>query len=61
MIELYCIIYVLYYVFDFYFHPQTALHWAAKHGNMDLVKMLAGTYGANVNVKTVSKVNMFLI
>ncbi|XP_016663542.1 ankyrin repeat domain-containing protein SOWAHC isoform X2 [Acyrthosiphon pisum] len=30
----------------------TALHWAAKHGNMDLVKMLAGTYTANVNAKT---------
>ncbi|XP_025425367.1 ankyrin repeat domain-containing protein SOWAHB isoform X4 [Sipha flava] len=30
----------------------TALHWASKHGNMDLVKMLAGTYGANVNAKT---------
>ncbi|XP_022165647.1 ankyrin repeat domain-containing protein SOWAHB isoform X3 [Myzus persicae] len=30
----------------------TALHWAAKHGNMDLVKMLAGTYNANVNAKT---------
>ncbi|XP_050521383.1 ankyrin repeat domain-containing protein SOWAHB isoform X2 [Daktulosphaira vitifoliae] len=31
---------------------KTALHWAAKHGHMDLVKMLAGTYGANVNDKT---------
>lgn len=39
------------------FFFQTALHWAAKHGNMDLVKMLAGTYTANVNAKTVSKTN----
>ncbi|XP_025190538.1 ankyrin repeat domain-containing protein SOWAHB isoform X3 [Melanaphis sacchari] len=31
---------------------STALHWAAKHGNMDLVKMLAGTYSVNVNAKT---------
>lgn len=30
----------------------TGLHWAAKHGNMDMVKLLAGTYQAHVNVKT---------
>jgi len=30
----------------------TALHWAAKHGNLDMVKMLAGTYQAHVNVKS---------
>jgi len=30
----------------------TALHWACKHGNLDLVKLLAGTYQANVNVKS---------
>ena len=30
----------------------TALHWAAKHGNMDLVKLLAGNYGVPVNVKS---------
>ena len=33
---------------------QTGLHWAAKHGNDALVKMLAGTYKADVNAKTVS-------
>ena len=29
----------------------TALHWAAKHGNNDLVKLIAGTFKAQVNVK----------
>uniref|UniRef100_A0A8D8YKV6 Ankyrin repeat domain-containing protein SOWAHC n=1 Tax=Cacopsylla melanoneura TaxID=428564 RepID=A0A8D8YKV6_9HEMI len=36
-------------------HPfmgYTALHWAAKHGNTDLVKLIAGTYQADVNVRT---------
>lgn len=46
--------YDCYLILDFIFIFKTALHWAAKHGNMDMVKMLAGTYGANVNVKTVS-------
>ncbi|KAI5701851.1 hypothetical protein M8J75_014077 [Diaphorina citri] len=31
---------------------STALHWAAKHGNTDLVKLIAGSYGADVNVRT---------
>ena len=30
----------------------TGLHWACKHGNLDLVKLLAGTYQAEVNVKS---------
>merc|ERR1719443_2058901 len=30
----------------------TGLHWAAKHGNLDMVKLLAGTYQANVNAKS---------
>ncbi len=30
----------------------TALHWAAKHGNSDMVKLLAGNCGADVNVKS---------
>ena len=30
----------------------TGLHWAAKHGNTDMVKLLAGTYQANVNAKS---------
>jgi len=30
----------------------TGLHWSAKHGNEDLVKMLAGTYKSDVNAKT---------
>jgi ankyrin repeat protein len=33
---------------------QTALHWAAKHGNADVVKLIAGTYQADVNVRSVS-------
>ena len=34
--------------------PQTALHWAAKHGNADIVKLIAGTYQADVNARSVS-------
>lgn len=30
----------------------TALHWAAKHGNLDMVKLLAGNYSVPVNVKS---------
>ena len=32
---------------------QTALHWAAKHGNDDVVKLIAGKYKADVNARTV--------
>jgi len=30
----------------------TGLHWACKYGNLDLVKLLAGTYHANVNIRS---------
>merc|ERR1712226_1502964 len=30
----------------------TALHWAAKHGNLDMVKLLAGSYAVQVNQKS---------
>ncbi|XP_033609563.1 ankyrin repeat domain-containing protein SOWAHB isoform X3 [Cryptotermes secundus] len=30
----------------------TALHWAAKHGNDDVVKLIAGTYQADVNARS---------
>ena len=30
----------------------TALHWACKHGNLDMVKLLAGTYQSSVNAKS---------
>lgn len=33
---------------------QTALHWAAKHGNENVVKLIAGTCKADVNCRTVS-------
>lgn len=32
---------------------QTALHWGAKHGNLDLIKLIAGTHKADVNSRTV--------
>lgn len=38
---------------------QTGLHWAAKHGHDDLIKMLAGTHKSDVNAKTVHKVFSF--
>merc|ERR1711962_906055 len=30
----------------------TALHWAAKHGNLNVVKLLAGSYLSDVNTKS---------
>lgn len=46
-----------FHVFSFilYVYFQTALHWAAKHGNEDVVKLIAGTRKADVNAKTVIK------
>ena len=35
---------------------QTGLHWAAKHGNDALVKMLAGTFKSDVNARTVRSI-----
>lgn len=32
---------------------QSALHWAAKHGRADIVKLLAGTHGIDVNGRSV--------
>ena len=34
--------------------PQTALHWAAKHGIAYVVKLIAGTYQVDVNARSVS-------
>ncbi|XP_055623034.1 uncharacterized protein LOC129766491 [Toxorhynchites rutilus septentrionalis] len=31
---------------------QTALHWAAKHGSEDVIKLVAGTLKADVNTRT---------
>lgn len=33
---------------------QTALHWAAKHGNENVIKLIAGSLKADVNCRTVS-------
>jgi ankyrin repeat protein len=33
---------------------QTALHWAAKFGKPEVVKMLANKIGVNVNQRSVS-------
>lgn len=33
---------------------QTVLHWGAKHGNSEIIKVFAGTYKVDVNAKTVS-------
>lgn len=40
---------------------QTALHWAAKHGNEDVVKLIAGKCKADVNARTVRPKSMFQI
>ena len=29
-----------------------ALHWAAKYGHSDVVKLIAGTYNVDPNIKT---------
>ena len=33
----------------------TALHWACKHGNLDMVKLLAGTYQVRIQPYTFVK------
>lgn len=41
---------------------QTALHWAAKHGDENIVKLIAGTYKdyiKSVNETTVSLLDLF--
>lgn len=30
----------------------TALHWAAKFGNLDIIKLIAGTHGVSTNIKS---------
>lgn len=40
---------------------QTALHWAAKHGDENIVKLIAGTYKdyiKSVNETSVSDIEM---
>lgn len=43
----------IFLMFSFLFFLQTALHWAAKSGNEDIVKLIAGTHKADVNARTV--------
>ncbi|CRL00301.1 CLUMA_CG013574, isoform A [Clunio marinus] len=31
---------------------KTCLHWAAKHGNENIIKLIAGSYKADVNSRT---------
>lgn len=50
---------ILNILFIYLLKTQTALHWAAKHGRADIVKLLAGTHGIDVNGKTVS--NSYLL
>ncbi|GIY18366.1 hypothetical protein CEXT_580131 [Caerostris extrusa] len=33
----------------------TALHWAAKHGNLDVIKLMAGTHKLDSNARTALK------
>ncbi|KYM79231.1 hypothetical protein ALC53_10397 [Atta colombica] len=43
---------------------QTALHWGAKHGNENIVKLIAGTYKdyiKSVNETTVSIISLRLM
>ncbi|XP_065344491.1 uncharacterized protein LOC135942349 [Cloeon dipterum] len=35
-------------------HQYNALHWAAKQGNLDVIKLIAGTYQVSPNVRSVS-------
>lgn len=33
-------------------NKYTALHWAAKHGNLDVIKLIAGTHKVDANVRS---------
>lgn len=40
---------------DFFFNvQQTALHWAAKHGKPEVIKLLASQRNVDINKRTVS-------
>ncbi|XP_076248288.1 uncharacterized protein LOC143188108 [Calliopsis andreniformis] len=40
---------------------STALHWAAKHGDENIVKLIAGTYRAYINSVNETTVSAFII
>lgn len=42
------------YRFEDFTSGYTALHWAAKHGSAEIVKLIADTHQLNPNVKSVS-------
>lgn len=39
---------------DFFNVQQTALHWAAKHGKPEVIKLLASQRNVDINKRTVS-------
>lgn len=47
----------IYLQWKFFLPEQTALHWAAKHGNENVIKLIAGRFKADVNSRTVSREN----
>lgn len=38
----------------FFYVQQTALHWAAKHGKPEVIKLLASQRNVDINKRTVS-------
>ncbi|XP_077503144.1 ankyrin repeat domain family member sosondowah isoform X2 [Amblyomma americanum] len=47
------------YRFEVSIESITALHWAAKYGSAEIVKLIAGSYSLNPNVKSVSGLHTF--
>ncbi|XP_025016203.1 RNA polymerase II subunit A C-terminal domain phosphatase isoform X1 [Tetranychus urticae] len=41
-----------FFCLSFHFQGYTALHWAAKFGKAEIIKLIAGTHGVNVNKKS---------
>ncbi|XP_055925622.1 uncharacterized protein LOC129957359 isoform X2 [Argiope bruennichi] len=39
---------------------KTALHWAAKHGDANVIKLIAGAYKVNPNIRSNVSINSFL-
>ncbi|XP_070536605.1 ankyrin repeat domain-containing protein SOWAHC-like isoform X4 [Ptychodera flava] len=43
------------------YKQKTALHWAAKHGNKEMIKLLAGRRGLDINTRSVSVNLVFVV